>query len=113
MAHRAKSISAEALADKTYEVAKEVVSARIKEIGGRPGDIGFFPDIGIFGLIWDDLDPGRFPMEPLIETSAKIASGVGDLARADIDPVVVITRHGTTMGYFPRIDEIVLRQGGF
>lgn len=113
MAHRAKSISAEALADKTFEVAKDVVSARIKEIGGRPGDIGFFPDIGIFGLIWDDLDFGRFPIEPLMETSAKIASGVGDLARTDIEPVVLVGRHGTTMGYFPRIDEIVLRKGGF
>lgn len=113
MAQRAKSITADVLADKTYQVAKEVLAGRMKEIGGRPRDIGFFPDIGVFGLIWDDLDFDRFPMEALLETSAKIGSGVGELARADIEPVVVVGRHGTTMGYFPRFDDVVLHKASF
>ena len=106
---RAFSVSAGELFEKTSKAADAVLQARIKEFGGKLGEVSYFPDIGVIGIRAPELDFSMRVAEAMWDTASEITSNVGELARAG-NPVMLITRYGGTMGFFPAAD-VITAQG--
>lgn len=96
---RAKSVSVDKLTEVAKEAAQSVLGDRLKALGGQ-AEIGFFPDIFIFGLIFPDFRVDSLPVKEMMEISEKMTSAMGDFA-TNAQPTVQFSKHGATLGYFP------------
>lgn len=97
MAH-AKSISVDKLAEMAQSSAQKIIGERIQKLGAE-AKIGFFPDIGIFGIIIRDFDFDAMPAGEMLKLSTQIAGSLR--LDADLEPAIGFTRQFGTMGFFP------------
>ncbi|WP_421703483.1 hypothetical protein [Aliiroseovarius sp.] len=100
-----KSISIDQLNEAAEKAVRSVLGDELDTFG-RPA-IGFLPDIGTVGLIWNDPDFTKFDASKMVEISAKITDAMGPLA-ANARPVATLTKGGATAGYFP-VGPVILR----
>lgn len=96
---RAKSVPIDKLTEVAKEAAQSVLGDRLKALGGQ-AEIGFFPDIFIFGLIFPDLRADSLPVKEMMDISQKMTTAMGEFA-VNAQPTVQFTKHGATLGYVP------------
>ncbi|MDU8927224.1 hypothetical protein RXV86_07495 [Alisedimentitalea sp. MJ-SS2] len=95
---RAKTISSDEL-NKVAVAAARSVLKDVERMGGGC-TVGYFPDIGIVGLIWDEPNFDVLKAVDLLDISAKMASEMRSVA-GDARVGAHIFKGGATAGYFP------------
>ena len=100
---RAKSISVEELKEAAAAAARSVLGDKPDRFGNPT--VGFIPDIGTVGLIWDQPDLANINAGELFEISAKMTQEMAAVARG-ARPTAAIVKGGVIAGYFP-VDPII------
>lgn len=107
MSERAVSMSIDEIGARAEKAANAVFGSRLKEIGGKGVDVGFFPDIGTMGLICHGPKLENFTATELLDMSHAMIKEM-DIS-GDVRANVSIRPGGITMGYFPH-DPVMIKQ---